>query len=122
MRTSYPKLSSEHEIKHELNEMGIDIFEPESRSDEIIAQLFDDFSHFVLHQEKTKCIEILENDLCRGGGSVGELQGGSDDYSIYRVSFPTEECDGEFDKRKTNNAALELLNYYNQQNGDKIKS
>ncbi|KAL7542421.1 hypothetical protein ACHAWF_007172 [Thalassiosira exigua] len=116
---TYPKLGSSHEIKRELAEMGIDIFEPESRSEEIVARAFDEFSHFVLHREKDACLEILENDLRRGGSSVGELQGGSDAYSIYRVSFPSsiDDCNGEFsgNAQRNSNAAIQLLDLFSQQ-------
>eukprot|EP00581_Thalassiosira_minuscula_P032124 CAMPEP_0183774034 /NCGR_PEP_ID=MMETSP0739-20130205/40814_1 /TAXON_ID=385413 /ORGANISM="Thalassiosira miniscula, Strain CCMP1093" /LENGTH=435 /DNA_ID=CAMNT_0026015205 /DNA_START=107 /DNA_END=1414 /DNA_ORIENTATION=+ len=98
--------------------MGIDVFAPESKSEEYIAEAFEEFSHFVLHEEKNACIDILEKCLHRCTGSVGELQGGSDEYSIYRASFPTD--DGEYDNiesRKTDNAALQLLNFYNEQKG-----
>ena len=120
----YPELSSSHEIRRELTEMGIDIFEPESRSSEgDIAQAFGEFSHFVLHEEKDACIEILENDLCRGGDSVGELQGGSDVFSIYRVSFPSHDCDGEYSgDKKHSNAAVQLVELFNQQNGQSNKA
>lgn len=111
----YPQLNSSHEIKSELSEMGIDVFEPASASEKHLAQLFEDFSHFVLHSEREKCLEIIEDDLNNGGMSVGELQGGSHLYSIYRVSFPEEEeDDGQAD---SNNAAVKLIYYYNQQHG-----
>ncbi len=119
MRKEYPQLNSDHEIKHELTEMGIDVFEPESTSEKHLAQMFEDFSHFVLHSEKEKCLEILEDDLNNNGGmSVGELQGGSDVYSIYRVSFPSEDdYDDDDGQANSNNAAIKLLNYYNQKHG-----
>ena len=116
MRKEYPQLNSDHEIKEELTEMGIDVFEPQSTSEKHLAQLFEDFSQFVLHSERDKCLEIMEDDLNNGGMSVGELQGGSQLYSIYRVSFPSDDdsYDGQAD---SNNAAIKLLNYYNQQHG-----
>lgn len=123
MRKEYPKLNSHYEIKHELTEMGIDVFEPESTSEKNLAELFEEFSHFVLHAEKEKCLEIIEDDLNNNGGmSVGELQGGSGAYSIYRVSFPSEDDDYDDDddndgQTNSNYAAIKLLNYYNQHNG-----
>ena len=117
-RTKYTKLNSSHEVIRELTEMGIDLFEPQSEAEKSIAQSFDDFSNFVLHLEKNKCLEILENDLINGGGSVGELQGGSDEYSIYRVSFPLDEDDND----TTTNAAVQLLTLFNEQTGQSTKS
>ena len=119
MKKKYPKLNSDHEIKNELTEMGIDVFEPKSTSEKHLAQLFDEFSHFVLHSEKRKCLDIIEDDLNNNGGiSVGELQGGSDVYSIYRVSFPSDDVyddvDGQADR---NNAAIKLLKCYNDHYG-----
>lgn len=118
-RTTYPTLNFNHEVIRELTEMGIDLFEPQSETEKSIAQLFFDFSNFVLHQEKNTCIEILENDLINGGGSVGELQGGSDVYSIYRVSFPWDDNDTTTNK---NNAAVQLLTLFNEQTGQSTKS
>mmetsp|Transcript_17830 Transcript_17830/g.35780 ORF Transcript_17830/g.35780 Transcript_17830/m.35780 type:complete len:454 (-) Transcript_17830:2295-3656(-) len=119
MRKEYPQLNSDHEIKNELTEMGIDVFEPESASDKHLAELFEEFSHFVLHSEKEKCLEIIEDDFNNGGMSVGELQGGSDVFSIYRISFPSDDDDDHDDdgQADSNNAAIKLLNYYNQEHG-----
>ena len=117
MRKQYPQLNSVHEIRHELTERGIDVFEPKSMPQKHAAQLFEEFSHFVFHSEKDECLKILEHDLDNGGGSVGELQGGSDTYAIYRVSFPSDDSDGQ-----TDNAALQLVNYYNQHHGLSSKS
>ena len=116
MRKEYPQLNSDHEIKDELSEMGIDVFEPQSASEKHLLQLFEDFSQFVLHSEKDKCLKILEDDLNNGGMSVGELQGGSELYSIYRVSFPSDD-DDDVGQADSNNAAIKLLKYYNQQHG-----
>ena len=117
MRKEYPQLNSDHEIKDELTEMGIDVFEPQSTSEKHLAQLFEDFSQFVLHSEREKCLEIMEDDLNNGGMSVGELQGGSQLYSIYRVSFPSDDDSYDGHYADSNNAAIKLLKYYNQQHG-----
>ena len=109
-------LSSVNGITQKLREMGIDVFRPETRFEATIAEALDAFSTFVLLKEKEKCIEILEEDLYNGGGSVGELQGGNESFSIYRVSFPSEDVFTKNNKCK--NAAAELLhefNSYNQQ-------
>ena len=113
MRKQYRTLGSEREAKHELAAMGIDIFEPETRSDVSCAEAFDAFSRFVLHEEKERCLEILEEDLRRGGRSVGELQGGTEDHGIYRLSFPAEYCEEGCDGDH-GNAALRLIEFYNE--------
>ena len=66
-------------IRRKLADMGVDVYEPQTSSEESLAQTFGDFAHFVLCEEQDTCLEILESDLHRGGGSVGELQGGSDE-------------------------------------------
>lgn len=86
--------------------MGVDIFEPESKREESLAQALEDFSRFVLHDESDLCQKIL---LAHLGESVGELQGGSEEHEIYRVSIPQKEL-GE----STNSiAAMELLREFN---------
>ncbi|KAL9185024.1 hypothetical protein ACHAXT_002801 [Thalassiosira profunda] len=120
MRKRYPELGSEHEIKRALAEMAVDVFAPQTTAEDAAAEELGAFSHFVLREAREACLEILEGDLQRGGASVGELQGGSDDYSIYRVSFPTGDgdCNGDISGRgKGKNAAVQLLELYNQRNG-----
>ncbi len=112
----YSHLNSDHEIKNELTEMGIDVYEPTSASEKHLAQLFEEFSHFVLHSERKECLKIIEDDLNNGGMSVGELQGGSHLHSIYRVSFPLNDDDDDC-QADSNNAAVKLIYYYNQQHG-----
>jgi len=95
-----------------LRELGIDVYEPQNKFEETIAQSLNEFSTFVLYRGKEKCLEILENDLYNDGGSVGELQGGDDSYSIYRVSFPEDDgCTSRASKCK--NAAAKLLQEFN---------
>ena len=115
--TKYAELSSENEITEKLREIGIDVFRPETRFEDTIAETLGEFSSFVLFKEKEKCLAILEEDLYNDRGSVGELQGGNESFSIYRVSFPSEDTSLSKGK-KYKNAAAELLhefNYYNQQ-------
>lgn len=64
--------------------MKIDIFQPVSKKEQLMAQAMEAFSTFVLHEELEKCQKILMDD---DTGSVGELQGGNCNYSIYRVSL-----------------------------------
>jgi hypothetical protein len=118
MCTRYPTLTSDDEIRDELREMGIDVFLPETRTEENTAQALEEFSTFVLFHERVRCLEILEHDLNSGGGSVGELQGGNNEYSIYRVSFPDtgddgNEVDNATSKKKSRNAAIRLLQQFN---------
>mmetsp|Transcript_15275 Transcript_15275/g.33336 ORF Transcript_15275/g.33336 Transcript_15275/m.33336 type:complete len:357 (-) Transcript_15275:2-1072(-) len=59
-----------------------------------ITNFLKNFSNFVLQRERDACLRILEDDLpCGNGSSARELQGGSDDHLIYRVSFPVDDCD-----------------------------
>ena len=69
-------------------------------------------------------MQILQNDI---SNSVGELQGGNDLYSIYRVSFPAD-VDGDDEEElmssnnrrsssNNNNAAVRLLNEFNNATG-----
>mmetsp|Transcript_28845 Transcript_28845/g.33523 ORF Transcript_28845/g.33523 Transcript_28845/m.33523 type:complete len:446 (+) Transcript_28845:204-1541(+) len=85
MRRQYTRLSCEDDIKGVLHEMGIDIFEPEVKREIVLAEAMHAFSSFVLHEEPDLCQQILDSDT---GGSVGELQGGSEHHIIYRVSIP----------------------------------
>lgn len=113
---SYIELESVDDIKHELDRMGVDIFEPCSRFEESMSQAMDEFSFFVLNEEKDQCLEILENDINNGGYSVGELQGGSENHSIYRVSFPSEEYEEDYSiskRHQSKNAAIQLLHAFN---------
>lgn len=112
MPSKYPELASEHEITQKLEEMGVDVYHPESRFEESMAEAFSDFSSFVLSIGKERCLEILENDLYNDGGSVGELQGGDDSFSIYRVSFPEDEITNQ--NKKCKNAAAKLLEEYDE--------
>jgi hypothetical protein len=111
MSPKYHELASEYEITQKLDEMGIDVFEPQNKFEEAMADTFSEFSSFVLSTGKEKCLKILENDLYNEGGSVGELQGGDDSFSIYRVSFPEENDSAS---RKSKNAAAKLLQEFNE--------
>lgn len=111
--SQYPELSYEYETtQNTLRELGIDVYEPQSRFEVAIAQSLGEFSTFVLHRGKEKCLEIIENDLYNNDNSVGELQGGDDSYSIYRVSFP-EGDEYSSRARKGKNAAAKLLQEFN---------
>lgn len=88
MRKLYPTLHSDETIKDELHYMGVDLFEPESTIEKIMAEAMNNFSSFVLEEEPDICKEILDNDST---DSVGLLQGGSDHFSIYRVIITGDE-------------------------------
>lgn len=106
---------TEQEIKEELHEMGVDVIEPESGKEEIMAEAFDAFSSFILEEEREKCQDILDNHI-NIGSSVGELQGGSDHHSIYRVLIPDDDCDDQ-------DAATELLKaFYSSYQGKRYSS
>ena len=116
MTSKYRELASDHDITQKLQEMGVDVYQPESRFEESMAEAFSEFSSFVLSTGRDKCLEILENDLQNNIGSVGELQGGADSFSIYRVSFPEDE------RAHHKNAAAKLLQAYNEYNQQKRHS
>jgi len=102
MKRQYPKLKSENDIyKQVLYKTKIDIYEPEIKKEEPLAEALGAFS-FVLREEPSKCQTILDNDT---GGTVGELQGCNIHYRIYRVSIPEDVVD----KIVYSDAALVLL-------------
>lgn len=79
---------TEQEIREELDAIEIDVLEPVSRKEEIMAQALEEFSSFVLREQA--CQEILDKHM---GLTVGALQGGSEQHEIYRVSI-TRDHDG----------------------------
>jgi hypothetical protein len=91
-----PATDCEHEITQELDKMGIDVLEPESKKEKTMAQALEAFSLFVLEEEKRKCQTIIDRHM---GKSVGELMGGSEQHEVYRVLI----TDGKHE------AAAELL-------------
>ena len=113
---SYDELST----KHELQQMGVDIFEPLDETEVKMAHLFEDFSSFVLKEEMELCQQILDDES--SSSSVGLLQGGNESFSIYRVSFPVGvECaeeivDAPSSRRKLfyENAVVRLLQAFHE--------
>lgn len=104
--------SSSHddeEVKRELSDMGIDVFEPVNTMEREMAEAFDAFSHFVLKEEPQKCEAILEKHMSRGGDCVGALQGGNETYEIYRVLISSSNQD--LDENDTA-ASSELLSEF----------
>jgi hypothetical protein len=77
-------------IKDELDGLGVDVFVPETKKEIVMAEAFDAFSLFVLHDEREKCQAIIDKHV---GQTVGQLQGGTDEYEIYRVTVMTEDDD-----------------------------
>ena len=133
-------ISADIGIRRELSEMGVDVYNPQTPSEETLAARFGDFADFVLSEAKESCLDILETDLRFDGGSVGELQGGNDKYKIYRASFPSSTS-GEnkrgkvtMSKKKGNkrsnninrkatdeqNAFMQLLELYNRNRRDNL--
>lgn len=76
------------EARDILDLMEVDILQASSRKEESMADAMDAFASFVLHEERVKCKEILENHM---GATVGALQGGNDDEEIYRVNINDDE-------------------------------
>eukprot|EP00557_Chaetoceros_sp_GSL56_P002797 CAMPEP_0176501248 /NCGR_PEP_ID=MMETSP0200_2-20121128/14054_1 /TAXON_ID=947934 /ORGANISM="Chaetoceros sp., Strain GSL56" /LENGTH=447 /DNA_ID=CAMNT_0017900111 /DNA_START=311 /DNA_END=1655 /DNA_ORIENTATION=+ len=114
MRKQYPTLSSHDEIIDTLQDKGIDIFEPESKREKMMAEAMESFSLFVLDEEPDLCKEILENDRTE---SVGLLQGGNDIYSIYRVMINGIDDPNHYRKPVT----LLLNEFYSRHSGKKYR-
>lgn len=90
--------------------MGIDVFDPSTPRDETMASALDDFSTFVLLEEREQCLSIIQDHL---GNTVGELQGGSAEHEIYRISFTENSHDA---------AALLLESFYQSPQGRRYQS
>ena len=102
------------EIKQKLLEVRVDVIKPESDKEEIMADAFDNFSSLILEEEQEKCQEILESHMNKGL-SIGELQGGSDEHTIYRRSI-TDDDNNE-------DVVTELLSeFYSSYRGKKYSS
>jgi hypothetical protein len=111
-----PFQNEQEDVKDAMLEMGVNLFEPSSRKEETMAQALEAFSSFVLEEEPAKCHSILEKHM-EHGDCVGELQGGSDQSSIYRVLLPQEEEDDQnFDGAP---ASGELFREFYSSNGGK---
>ena len=80
------------DTREQLFDLDVDIFEAEDGQDLAMAEAMECFSTFVLEDEQEKCRAILDKHL---GRSVGELQGGSQDFDIFRVLITHEEESGE---------------------------
>lgn len=65
-----------------LDEIGIDVFSPETRREELLAESFEAFSRFVLEEKRDWCLGVIEKD---NGNTVGALQGGSEEFEVYRA-------------------------------------
>mmetsp|Transcript_51220 Transcript_51220/g.61703 ORF Transcript_51220/g.61703 Transcript_51220/m.61703 type:complete len:107 (+) Transcript_51220:448-768(+) len=79
----------ENEIKRQLQELGVDIMEPETRKEETMSEALRAFSSFVLYDEKTKTRTILDKHLqnLSSSSSMGELAGwNSCDCSSCRIA------------------------------------
>ena len=86
----FPCPTDEEDVKRTLETLGVDILEPETKKEQILAEALEAFSEFVLVEEKETCLAILDK---HDGASVGELQGGSDQHDIYRVSITEDDDD-----------------------------
>ena len=104
----YPCLNSNHDVISELELMGIDIFLPCNDScNSSLADDFEEFASFVLHERSEECRSILDDD----NDSVGQLQGGTESCCIFRVSFPEDTL------TSAGNAATHLLEHFNLSTG-----
>ena len=54
----------EFSTKHELQQMGVDIFEPLDETEVKMAHLFEDFSSFVLKEEMELCQPHSKLSFC----------------------------------------------------------
>jgi hypothetical protein len=86
----FPSPTDEQDVKRRLETLGVDILEPETKKEQILAEALEAFSEFILVEEKEACLAILDK---HDGASVGELQGGSDQHDIYRVSITEDDDD-----------------------------
>ena len=103
---TYPRLKSNHDVISELELMGVDVFMPTS-DDSSLADDFEDFANFVLHERnKEECLSIILDDE---HDSVGQLQGGTESCSIFRLSFEEDAPTS----RGNEYAATLLLEYFN---------
>lgn len=108
--TTAQNIMTIQEIKNELNAMGAYVMEPEGEMEERMAEAFEAFTLFILEQEQEKCQAIIENHI---GSSVGELAGGSNQHSIYRVLI-TDDDDEDYHHE----AAVELIKeFHSSQQG-----
>ena len=95
------------EIIRELEDLGVDVVSPKSEMEKKIADAMHMFSTFVLVEQSMKCQEILQKHM---GKSVGILQGGNDNYEIYRVSIEMNKAANEIDA--TTELIQEFHDYY----------
>jgi len=76
-----------------LEDLGVHVLEPDTPRDQSFAEVLGVFAAYCLEEDFEATLRILEQ---YNGESVGELQGGSDSSSIYRVSiFDSDDNDDE---------------------------
>jgi hypothetical protein len=83
-------------------EERVELLAPDTKKEHALAQVMQAFSNFVFYEERESCLVILR--MQKHSEEVGELQGGNDDYSIYRVVITNHPKD----------AVSELLNLFVQ--------
>ena len=71
-----------------LGDMGVALFEPDTRRDFVLAEAMEAFASFCLEKEPAKCNAVIQKHVDMG--TAGSLQGGSDDFEIYRLSIDGE--------------------------------
>jgi hypothetical protein len=123
-------------IQH-LARIGVQVLEPATRPQTFLAAAMADFATYCLHDEPQLCRAIIDKHMALAeessnnnndpqevaSSSIGELQGGSDEFDIYRLSFPTAQAlhhhhdkssssIGGYDDDDDANAAMELLHAF----------
>ena len=94
-------------VRDDLQALGVDVAEPESRKELAMANALREFADFVVVTDVDICTAILDRHMDK---TVGALQGGSDRHDIYRVSI------------EPNSAATELLNaFYDSRQGKRCR-
>jgi len=88
-----------------LEDLGVHLLEPDTPRDQDFAHVLGMFSTFCLEDNAQATLLTLEHYMDKDNESVGELQGGSDASSIYRVSIPMEDTD----HKKGGGAVAELF-------------
>lgn len=83
----------------------VDLFEPITEEETRMGLAMQAFCTYVLEERRQESLELILDHL---GDSVGELQGGSNEHEIYRLSMENT------DSNSTNTAASQLLDLFHK--------